>query len=104
VGDWTDQLDEAFDFQRPERLVRFVRAAELDPDQVELIFAFDDPRYNLSLAIDERFGVRRPPKKRKRTRLGTLPTLAKSAASRTPHKSVTRLAGSSAQEFLQARL
>ncbi len=43
----------------PERLVRFVRAAELEPDNVELVFGFEDPRYNLALPIDERFGVRR---------------------------------------------
>src|ERR1043166_8789954 len=57
VADWTPRVDEAFDFQGPERLVRFVLAAQLDTDQVELLFVFDDPRYNISLPIDQRFGV-----------------------------------------------
>jgi len=66
LANWTEHLDQAFDFQRPERLVRFVRAADLRPDEVELVFAFDDPRYNLTLAIDERFGVNRPSRNKRR--------------------------------------
>ena len=65
VADWTERLDLAFDFQKPERLVRFVRQADLNLEHLELVFAFDDPRYNLALPIDERFGVKRAVSKRK---------------------------------------
>ncbi len=57
VTDWTERLHQAFDFQTPERLVRFIRASGLNPEHFELVFCFQNPRYNLSLPIDERFGV-----------------------------------------------
>lgn len=66
VSDWTGRLEEAFDFQCPERLVRFVRNAALDPEYFELVFAFDDPQYNLSLPLDERFGMKRRERRRRR--------------------------------------
>jgi hypothetical protein len=40
----------------PERAVRFVRDAGLD--RVEVVFAFDDPQYNVPIPIDERFGLK----------------------------------------------
>jgi hypothetical protein len=51
---WTQDQAAAFDFKSPERALRFVRDARLD--KVELVFAFDDPRYNVPLPVDERFG------------------------------------------------
>jgi hypothetical protein len=58
IDSWTPRVEQAFDFQCPERAVRFVLAASLNADHMELIFGFRDPRYNLSLPIDERFGVK----------------------------------------------
>ena len=58
VDNWTRRLAQAFNFQCPERAVRFVRAASLNVDDMEVIFGFRDPRYNLSLPIDERFGMK----------------------------------------------
>jgi len=58
VADWTKDLAKAFDFRSPERVARFVVAAGLNPKDMELILAFDDPRYNISLPIDGRYGVR----------------------------------------------
>lgn len=57
VADWTERLEEAFDFKTPERLVKFVRAAEINPEDLQLVFAFKNPLYNLSLPLDERFGL-----------------------------------------------
>ncbi len=57
VADWTERLHLAFDFQTPERLVRFVRAAGLNPEHFELVFSFPNSSYNLSLPVDERFGI-----------------------------------------------
>lgn len=59
VENWTPRVEDAFNFQCPERAVRFVLAASLNADDMEVIFGFRDPRYNLSLPIDERFGVKR---------------------------------------------
>ena len=53
LADWTRDQAAAFDFKSPERALRFVRDARLD--KVELVFAFDDPRYNVPLPVDERF-------------------------------------------------
>jgi hypothetical protein len=76
ISEWTGRAERAFDFQRPERLVRFIRAAELDPGDMELVFAFDNPRHNLCLAIDERFGIRkRKTKPRRDLRLSPLASL-----------------------------
>ena len=76
IADWTDRLDRAFDFQTPERLVRFVRATELNPQDMELVFAFDNPRYNLSLPVDERFGMKKA-RKSNVGRLQIVPPLTK---------------------------
>ena len=38
ISEWTKHLDQAFDFQRPERLVRFVRAADLRPEEVKVVY------------------------------------------------------------------
>ncbi|HEV2391782.1 MAG TPA: hypothetical protein VG146_05395 [Verrucomicrobiae bacterium] len=57
VNDWTAQAQRAFDFKCPERVVRFVRAAGLDTREVELVFAFEDARYDIRLPMDERFGL-----------------------------------------------
>lgn len=55
LADWTPNPREAFDFKMPERAIRFVRDAKLK--KVEVVFAFDDPRYNIPIPVDERFGV-----------------------------------------------
>lgn len=57
VDDWTLKLAEAFDFQSPERAVKFVRNANLKAAEMEIVLAFDNPRYNISFPVDERFGV-----------------------------------------------
>jgi hypothetical protein len=57
LTDWTADPAAAFDFKFPERALRFVRDARLQ--KVELVFAFDDPRYNVPLPVDERFGFNR---------------------------------------------
>jgi hypothetical protein len=54
LADWTRDQAAAFDFKTPERALRFVRDARLK--KVELVFAFEDPRYNVPLPVDERFG------------------------------------------------
>jgi hypothetical protein len=58
VSDWTEQPPEAFDFKSPERVIRFVLAAGLNVNEMEIVFAFDDARYNIGLPIDERFGMK----------------------------------------------
>jgi hypothetical protein len=58
VADWTKELAQAFDFRSPERVARFVLAAALNREEMELVLAFGDPRYNVPLPIDERYGVR----------------------------------------------
>ena len=55
LSDWTNNLREAFDFKMPERAVRFVKDAGLKA--VDMVLAFDDPRYNIHVPVDERFGV-----------------------------------------------
>ena len=57
VADWTKDLEKAFSFRSPERAARFVAAAKLKATEMELILAFDDPRYNIPLPVDERFGL-----------------------------------------------
>jgi hypothetical protein len=79
VADWTERVETAFDFQKPERLVRFVRATGLEPEDLELVFAFDNPQYNLTLAIDERFGVKQG-KRRSVGRLEIPPALARQSS------------------------
>ena len=55
VDNWTNAVESAFDFKLTERAIRFVRDARLDTSELELILAFDDPSFNISLPIDERF-------------------------------------------------
>ena len=55
VADWTSHLEGAFNFPYPEKAARFVRAAKLNSNEMEIVFGFDNPVYNLSLPIDERF-------------------------------------------------
>jgi hypothetical protein len=57
VADWTGKPAEAFDFQRPERVVKFVLATGLNLSETELVFAFEEARYNIALPVDARFGV-----------------------------------------------
>lgn len=58
IADWTKELSKAFDFGSPERVVRFVVAAGLNPKGMEIILGFDDHRYNIALPVDGRYGVR----------------------------------------------
>jgi hypothetical protein len=58
LENWTPQAEEAFDFKNTERAIRFVRDAGLK--DVELVFAFPDPRYNIHVPVDERFGINVP--------------------------------------------
>jgi hypothetical protein len=58
LENWTADAHKAFDFRVPERAIKFVRDARLD--KVELVLAFDDPRYNVPVPIDERFGLIKP--------------------------------------------
>src|SRR5215831_7969675 len=54
-GQWTNSEHAAFDFKLTERAIRFVREAGLDTSGLELILAFDDPSFNITVPIDERF-------------------------------------------------
>ena len=56
LSDWTGNLKEAFDFKLPDRAVRFVKDAGLKA--VDVVLAFEDPRYNINVPVDERFGLR----------------------------------------------
>ena len=77
VADWTEELGEAFDFKSPERAVKFVLGAGLKVNEMEIVFAFDDARYNIALPIDERFGMQ-PATSEQRSEMSqpTLPELA----------------------------
>ena len=55
VADWTPFLEQAFNFPSPEKAARFVRAARLNAREMEIVFGFENPAYNLSLPVDERF-------------------------------------------------
>jgi hypothetical protein len=55
VADWTPSLTEAFNFPYPEKAARFVRAARLNANEMEIVFGFDNPAHNISLPLDERF-------------------------------------------------
>ena len=57
VADWTTRVAEAFDFRCPERAVKFVLAARLNIEEMEVVLAFEDTRYNIPFPLDERFGV-----------------------------------------------
>jgi hypothetical protein len=55
VSDWTGNHAGAFDFQSPERVIKFVSRAGLNVDEMEIVFTFDDARYDIRVPIDERF-------------------------------------------------
>lgn len=55
VANWTTNLEAAFNFPCPEKAARFVRTAKLNSTEMEIVFGFDNPAYNISLPIDERF-------------------------------------------------
>ena len=54
---WTASAENALDFKSTERLIRFVRDAGVNTMELELLLSFDDARYDISLPIDERFGI-----------------------------------------------
>jgi hypothetical protein len=57
LENWTANPTEAFDFKWTDRAIRFVRDAGLQ--HVEVVFAFDDPSYDVKLPVDERFDLSR---------------------------------------------
>jgi hypothetical protein len=54
---WTALAERARDFKSTERLIRFLRDSGVNTMDLELLLCFDDPRYNISLPIDERFEI-----------------------------------------------
>jgi hypothetical protein len=54
---WTDCAGTALDFKSTERLIQFVREAQANTHDLEMVLTFDEARYNISLPLDERFGV-----------------------------------------------
>jgi hypothetical protein len=56
VDIWGEERQLAFDFKLIERAIRFVRDAHLKLDDLELVIAFDDPRFDINMPIDARFG------------------------------------------------
>ena len=54
---WTKNADDAFDFKLTERAIRLVRDTRLNMADLELILAFDDPNFNITLPVAERFGI-----------------------------------------------
>jgi len=57
VDNWTAQAENAFDFKSTERAIQFVRDTPINTSDLELILAFGDPRFDIRLPIDERFGM-----------------------------------------------
>ena len=57
TDNWTAFAEKALDFGSTERLIRFVRDSGVNTMELELLLCFDDTRNNISLPIDERFGV-----------------------------------------------
>ncbi len=55
VSEWTNSLEAAFDFGMTDRAVKFVRDAKLPGTEMELILAFDNPGFNISIPVDNRF-------------------------------------------------
>lgn len=55
VDHWTNLAEAAYDFKLTERAIRFIREARLDTSKLELILTFDDPSFDITLRIDERF-------------------------------------------------
>jgi hypothetical protein len=58
IEDWTTNPSQAFDFKGTDRAIRFVRDAGLK--HMEVVFAFEDPQYDVHLPIDERFNLKPP--------------------------------------------
>lgn len=56
VGGWTQRAEEAFDFRSGARAIHFALEGHLK--NVELVFAFDDPAYNIHVPLGDQPGVR----------------------------------------------
>jgi len=54
---WIDSAADAFDFKMTERAIQFLRDAPLNISELELILAFDDARFNITLPVYEKFGM-----------------------------------------------
>jgi len=57
---WTSHPEQAFDFTSTERVIRFVRNSQLETNELEVILAFDNPEFNITLPINGRFGISAP--------------------------------------------
>ena len=55
VSDWTPSVERAFDFRMADRAVKFVRDAGLSKTEMELVLAFENPLYNVTVPVDQRF-------------------------------------------------
>jgi len=55
VSDWTTSAEQAFDFRIADRAVKFVRDAGLSKKEMELVLAFENPLYNVTVPVDQRF-------------------------------------------------
>ena len=55
VSEWTNSVDAAFDFRIAERAVRFVRDAKLPRTEMEVVLAFENPGFNMTIPVDQRF-------------------------------------------------
>ena len=55
VSDWTPSVERAFDFRMADRAAKFVRDAGLSKTEMELVLAFENPRYNVAVPVDQRF-------------------------------------------------
>ena len=55
LSEWTNNLDAAFDFCMTERALRFVRDAKLPRTELELILAFDNSGFNISIPVNHVF-------------------------------------------------
>jgi hypothetical protein len=58
LSEWTNSEDAAFDFHLADRAVKFVRDAKLPQTQMEVILAFGNPQFNVSIPVDQRFEAR----------------------------------------------
>ena len=55
ISDWTPTVERAFDFRIADRAVKFVRDAGLSKQEMELVLAFENPHYNVTVPVDQRF-------------------------------------------------
>jgi hypothetical protein len=55
LSEWTNSVDAAFDFRMTDRAVKFVRDAKLPQTQMEVILAFGNPQFDVSIPVDQRF-------------------------------------------------